>query len=293
VSTPERWKPVPQHLHYEVSSQGRLRNTKTGRVLRPQCNTSGYPSARLGRGTPVRIHRLVAEAFCPRSPGCTIVNHTDGDRANNCAENLEWVSYAGNANHATYTSHRVRTLTIAQVNRLRELYAQGEHSQEELADMFGIPRPYVSNIVTGYCWKGLAQVPRIAQPVAREDAAEEWTVCAGFPDYDISSHGRLLRRDTGRILSPIRLALGYLQYKPRKDGKTHQEYAHRLVLLTFAGEPPKDMRCPNVNHLNNRRDDNRLCNLEWTAHRHNLRHRYAYPYQAVSGPPVHNNEGGT
>jgi len=276
------WKSIPQHPRYEVSSRGWLRNTKTGRVLRPQLNMSGYPSTRLGRGNPVRIHRLVAEAFCPRAEGCTIVNHKDGDRANNCSENLEWVSYAGNAQHALYSSQRVRTLTIAQVNRLRELYTEGGHSQEELSAMFGISRSYVSNIVTGYCWKGLAQVPRLSPYTALPDSPEEWRVCAGYPDYDASSHGRLRRRDTGRILLPVLRSDGYTQYAPRKEGKTCPEYAHRLVLRTFAGEPPKDMRCPNVNHLNNRRDDNRLCNLEWTAHRHNLRHRYAYPYQAVS-----------
>ena len=290
MNATEQWKPVPQKPRYEVSSRGRLRNTKTGRILRPQPNTNGYPSARLGKGTPVRIHRLVAEAFCSRVEGCTLVNHKDGDRANNCAENLEWVSYSGNANHATYTGHRVRAMTMGQVSRLRELYAQGDHSQEELAAMFGITRTYVSNIVTGYCWKGLAQVPRIAKPVAREDSAEEWKACAGFPDYDVSSHGKLRRRDTGKILSPIRLSIGYIQYKPRKDGKTYQAYAHRLVLLTFAGPPPEEMRCPNANHLNNQRDDNRLCNLEWTAHRHNLRHRYAYPYSSC-GPAVHEKEG--
>ena len=43
------------------------------------------------------VHRLVAKAFLEQPPSekHTIVHHIDGDRANNHAENLEWVTRSG------------------------------------------------------------------------------------------------------------------------------------------------------------------------------------------------------
>lgn len=274
----ERWVVVTGSPLYEVSSHGRVRKTMTKRVLKAQLNTCGYPSLRLGRRKPVRVHRVVAEMFCPRpaDAAATIVNHKDGDRTNNRADNLEWVTVGGNVTHAVYAGRNVRSLTMGQVDRIRELYTIGGHSQEELAERFGISRSYVSNIVTGCVWRRLKPVPRMGA-LSCVDGEEEWRPCFGFPSYEASSKGRLRRVESGKVLAPIRLQSGYVQYRPRKDGKTCQEYAHRLVLLTFVGKPPADMRCPNGNHINNQRDDNRLCNLEWTEHRHNLRHRYNYP----------------
>lgn len=40
-------------------------------------------------------HRLIAETFVPNSNNYLFVNHKDGDRSNNKAENLEWVSEGG------------------------------------------------------------------------------------------------------------------------------------------------------------------------------------------------------
>ena len=114
---PELWREVPGYDgRYEVSSYGRVRskdmiifnfltkrnNFREGRVLSLQDN-QGYLKTRLlmnGVGRTISVHRLVAEAFVTKPEGCNVVNHLDGDKANNNAENLEWTTVKGNVRHA-------------------------------------------------------------------------------------------------------------------------------------------------------------------------------------------------
>jgi len=48
-----------------------------------------------------RIHRLVAEAFIPnKNIELTHINHIDGNKKNNCYDNLEWTNNSRNQKHA-------------------------------------------------------------------------------------------------------------------------------------------------------------------------------------------------
>lgn len=64
-------------------------------------NKSGYFIIKLsGRnGGQMPLHRLVAEVWCPKSDGKTQVNHKDGNKGNNSAENLEWITASENMQH--------------------------------------------------------------------------------------------------------------------------------------------------------------------------------------------------
>ena len=112
---------------------------------------------------------------------------------------------------------------------------------------------------------------------------ENWNAIPGFPAYQASNLGRIRRitpftrgprhmRHPGFILKPIRIKSGYLVVNLIKHNSMHQRLVHRLIASAFLGSARN--RC--VNHLNFRRDDNRLCNLEWTTlagnNRHSSRH---------------------
>lgn len=58
------------------------------------------------RGKWIRVHRLVAEAFIPNPENKKEVNHKDGNKLNNKADNLEWVSHQENCLHAWRTGLR-------------------------------------------------------------------------------------------------------------------------------------------------------------------------------------------
>lgn len=67
-------------------------------------NSYGYKVVRLSspgrKPKDFKVHRLVAFAFLPTIPGKNDVNHKDGNKTNNYADNLEWCSRGENNKHA-------------------------------------------------------------------------------------------------------------------------------------------------------------------------------------------------
>lgn len=87
------WSDVPQR---NLSHRIRIERSQQ---LKPHVHTTGYLRVALGRGMQRYVHRLVASAFHPNPGGLPQVDHIDGDRKNNAASNLRWVSVRDNAKY--------------------------------------------------------------------------------------------------------------------------------------------------------------------------------------------------
>lgn len=106
---------------YRISNFGSVFSVRNNRLLSAR-NVRGYLSVSLcknGNEKHFYIHRLVAEAFISNPNDWPEVNHKDGDKANNCVNNLEWCTRKYNSKHAHVvlksfkrTSKRGRVLCV-------------------------------------------------------------------------------------------------------------------------------------------------------------------------------------
>ena len=101
----ELWQTIPDYPTYEVSSNGRVRNKKTDKILKPS-DVKGYRRVvlcdELGHH-PKTVHRLVADTFYDGDHSGLEVNHIDGNKSNNFIANLEWCTSSENRRHAFRT----------------------------------------------------------------------------------------------------------------------------------------------------------------------------------------------
>lgn len=77
--------------------------SKRGKPLKPSTNHSGYQIVNLmidGNRVGLGVHTAVARAFCNGYSDELQVNHKDGNKRNNAAANLEWVTAKENVGHA-------------------------------------------------------------------------------------------------------------------------------------------------------------------------------------------------
>jgi hypothetical protein len=116
---------------------------------------------------------------------------------------------------------------------------------------------------------------------------ELWKPILGYEDcYAVSDQGRVKRtanfgsRSKG-LLAPRPKKGGYITFHLCKDGIRKDPVAHRLVWEAFNGPVPAGME---LNHLNGKTADNRLCNLEVCTKSQNMQHSF----RVLGRPPPNN-----
>ena len=147
----EEWRQIQKHPNYDASSEGRIRNRKTGRILKTRINDRGYESVCLhdrGEQTSTRVHRLIAETFIDENCEGLDVNHIDGNKTNNHIDNLEFCTRKENVQHAFKNglNHGTRKKPVRIIETGEEF-----DSVNECAIAIGADRTQVVQCLHGRC----------------------------------------------------------------------------------------------------------------------------------------------
>lgn len=162
---------MAEGIHLRISSHGRIWRTPfvacrrqgsvlvkqpvRGKFLGGERLCKGYRRVNFGPG-PQLIHRLVATYFVENPDNKPDINHIDGNKLNNRADNLEWVTNAENRAHAVRnglqaTGEKLSKLSREDVVKIRDLAATGM-TQKRIADRYSISQQSVSKIVRRSRW---------------------------------------------------------------------------------------------------------------------------------------------
>lgn len=121
------WKPLiykdcDLSERYLVSDAGQIYSLKTNKILRQTLNKqTGYYGVCISLGSRkkrklIKTHIAVAVMFVDGYAENLVVNHKDGDKKNNNAENLEWVTTSENQIHALNNGLRTDNQRIMCLN---------------------------------------------------------------------------------------------------------------------------------------------------------------------------------
>ena len=177
----EIWKDVVGFEgYYQVSNLGRVRSLDRyvensgigkgsgrrfhkGQVLKARIARHGYYQITLHKPmvkTSFTIHLLVAPVFLGDRPKGFQVNHLDGNKLNNCVENLEYCSPKDNTHHAFRLglcdtrigdNHHGSKLAESDISVIRDRILQG-HTHKAIAKDYGVCSATIGHIARGANW---------------------------------------------------------------------------------------------------------------------------------------------
>ena len=177
----EIFKTIPSFTDYEISNFGRVKtksrqiryvHAKTKKELfrQSECRflkehfngLTGYKFCQLYKNKKMynkTIHSLVAETFLVKEILKDTVNHIDGNKHNNCVENLEWCTNEYNHEHATKNGLKAKGSGVStsklnenSVHAIKYFLKKGL-THQEISIAFNISRVTITLISQGKNWK--------------------------------------------------------------------------------------------------------------------------------------------
>lgn len=173
----EKWRHAKGFSdRYYVSNMGRIFTTSAHNkknnpaIMKPALDfdkrkdATGYLRTVID-GRSIRVHRVIAQTWIPNPENKPFVNHKNGNKTDNRAENLEWCTNSENQLHAYRTGlekpmrgekNPKSKMTDEQVRRFKQEWAHDRKmSRKQYAEKLGVTEAAIKDIIRGRSWSWL------------------------------------------------------------------------------------------------------------------------------------------
>ena len=137
----EEWKIITNYPQYSVSNQGKIKNNRTQRILKPALR-NGYDAITLCKNNTKKtyhIHSIVANQFLtmPSNEIKYVINHKNEIKTDNRLENLEYITQSENIRHS-YKSSRSITINTKSydLTQFREISINPDYMISHNGDLY-------------------------------------------------------------------------------------------------------------------------------------------------------------
>jgi len=294
----EIWKKIPGFDKYEISNYANIKNIIKNKILNPHIKNSYYSIALFdnnGKRKGCLLHRLVAITFLPNIDNKPTVNHKNSVSLDNRLDNLEWATYKEQTDNQQGIPTNVKELISSRRTLLKNIITNEEiefetsvyackyifeqnivfFKQHYNYDNFEEAKIYIKNklgntirnkINNGILFEKYE--PKYIQSEILDN--EIWEkipldLINNTENCYVSTLGRI-KNSKGRITNGFLHTNGYI-----KVSLSQKSYVlHRLVAQVFIKNPDNK---PQVNHIDGKKNNNYVENLEWVNSSENCIHR--------------------
>lgn len=146
----EIWKTHKVYNSIQVSNLGNVRNALTFEIKKQHISDTGYYkcNAKGSNGwKTLRVNRLIADMFCENPNNLPFVDHINGIKTDNKAENLRYITQSDNLKGRFIS--KSKRLSTNEVIEIKRKLSEKTTTHKELANKYGTTYKNISNINIG------------------------------------------------------------------------------------------------------------------------------------------------
>jgi hypothetical protein len=146
----EIWKTHKVYNSIQVSNLGNIRNALTFEIKKQHISDTGYYkcNAKGSNGwKTLRVNRLIADMFCENQNNLPFVDHINGIKTDNRAENLRYITQSDNLKGRFIS--KSKRLSTNEVIEIKRKLSEKTTTHKELANKYGTTYKNISNINIG------------------------------------------------------------------------------------------------------------------------------------------------